>query len=42
MGYIGTVEIESEWTAFTRGNELQEPLRYRETGGQALCSYTLR
>jgi len=28
-GYIGTVEIESQWTAFRRGNQLPEPFRYK-------------
>ncbi len=29
----GTVEIESQWTATRRGNQLPEYLRYREKAG---------
>jgi putative transposase len=29
-GVEGTVEIESQWTAFRRGNEFPEHLRYKE------------
>jgi putative transposase len=29
-GFRGVVEIESRWTAFRRGNELPEALRYKE------------
>ena len=32
-GQLGVVEIESQWTAFRRGNELPEPLRYVEKDG---------
>jgi putative transposase len=32
-GEIGTVEIESEWTATRRGNQLPEHLRYAEKDG---------
>ena len=32
-GEIGTIEIESEWTAFRRGNRLPEFLRYKEPTG---------
>jgi putative transposase len=32
-GHIGVVEIESEWTAFRRGNQLPEHLRYTENDG---------
>ena len=32
-GLKGTVEIESQWTAFQRGNEFPENLRYREKAG---------
>jgi len=32
-GQIGVVEIESPWTAFRRGNQLPEHLRYSEKGG---------
>jgi len=32
-GVEGTVEIESEWTAFRRGNQLPEHLRYAEIDG---------
>jgi putative transposase len=32
-GHLGVVEIESEWTAFRRGNQLPEHLRYREDAG---------
>jgi len=32
-GLAGTVEIESQWTAFTRGNLLPEHLRYAEKAG---------
>ncbi len=41
-GKMGTVEIESSWTAFQRGNQLPEALRPRETSGQDLRSPTLR
>jgi len=30
---VGAVEIESQWTAFQRGNQLPEHLRYSEKGG---------
>jgi putative transposase len=30
-GHVGTVEIENQWTAFRRGNQLPEPLRYAES-----------
>ena len=33
MGEIGAVEIESQWTAARRGNQLPEELRYREKAG---------
>ena len=29
-GVAGAVEIESQWTAFSRGNQLPEHLRYAE------------
>ena len=29
-GQPGTVEIESQWTAFRRGNHLPEPMRHRQ------------
>jgi putative transposase len=32
-GADGTVEIESEWTAFRRGNQLPEAFRYQEKAG---------
>jgi putative transposase len=32
-GQIGVVEIESQWTAFRRGNQLPEHLRYAEKAG---------
>ena len=32
-GLKGTVEIESQWTAFQRGNEFPNNLRYREKAG---------
>ena len=32
-GHIGVVEIESEWTAFRRGNQLPEHLRYTKNAG---------
>jgi putative transposase len=32
-GVEGAVEIESRWTAFRRGNQLPEPLRYAESRG---------
>ena len=41
-GELGTVEIESEWTARRRGNRLPEHLRYPEKGDGDLCSPTLR
>jgi putative transposase len=41
-GQLGTVEIESSWTAFQRRNQLTEPLRYGETGNPDSCSPTLR
>jgi putative transposase len=31
-GEIGTVEIESQWTAFRRGNQLPEDLRFTAGG----------
>ncbi len=31
-GHAGVVEIESQWTAFARGNQLPEHLRYAEKG----------
>jgi putative transposase len=33
MGQLGVVEIESQWTAFRRGNQLPEHLRYTEKDG---------
>jgi putative transposase len=32
-GIEGAVEIESQWTAYRRGNQLPEPLRYSKTDG---------
>jgi len=32
-GFKGTVEIESQWTAFRRGNEFPHHLRYSEKAG---------
>jgi putative transposase len=32
-GQVGVVEIESQWTAFRRGNQLPEHLRYAEKDG---------
>lgn len=32
-GQLGVVEIESNWTAFRRGNQLPEDLRYTEKDG---------
>jgi putative transposase len=32
-GQLGTVEIESQWTAFGRGNQLPEHLRNADKGG---------
>jgi putative transposase len=32
-GFEGSVEIESEWTAFRRGNQLPEHLRFKEKAG---------
>jgi putative transposase len=32
-GEVGVVEIESQWTAFQRGNQLPEHLRYEEKDG---------
>jgi putative transposase len=32
-GEIRSVEIESQWTAFRRGNQLPEHLRYMEKDG---------
>jgi putative transposase len=32
-GQIGVVEIESQWTAFRRGSQLPEHLRYAENAG---------
>jgi putative transposase len=32
-GEAGAVEIESQWTAFRRGNQLPEDLRYSEKAG---------
>jgi putative transposase len=29
-GLAGTVEIESQWTAFRRGNELPEGFRFKD------------
>jgi len=29
-GHVGTVEIESQWTAFRRGNQLPEEMRFPE------------
>jgi len=34
-GVVGAVEIESQWTAFLRGNQLPEGVRIRE--GERLC-----
>jgi putative transposase len=31
-GFVGTVEIESHWTAFVRGNRLPEGLQFKERG----------
>ena len=31
-GHIGTVAIESQWTAFRRGNQLPRALRYKKEG----------
>jgi putative transposase len=36
-GAIGTVEIESQWTAARRSNQLPEHLRYREEAGRGPC-----
>lgn len=33
FGQLGVVEIESQWTAFRRGNQLPEHLRYSEKNG---------
>jgi putative transposase len=41
-GQLGVVEIESQWTAFRRGNQLPEHLRYAEKGGSDSCPPTLR
>ncbi len=41
-GRIGGVEIESQWTAFRRGNQLPEDLRYAKKDGWDSCSPTLR
>jgi putative transposase len=41
-GQLGVVEIESQWTAMRRGNQLPEHLRYTEKSSWALCSPTLR
>jgi hypothetical protein len=35
-GEIGAVEIESQWTAARRGNQLPEHLRYREESGEPI------
>jgi putative transposase len=32
-GQVGAVEIECQWTAFRRGNQLPEPLRYSDKEG---------
>ena len=37
-GLKGTVEIESQWTAFLRGNQLPQHLRYSERAGRELRS----
>jgi putative transposase len=34
-GQLGVVEIESQWTAFRRGNQLPEHLGYAEKGGSS-------
>jgi putative transposase len=41
-GQLGVVEIESQWTAFRRGNQLPEHLGYAEKGGSDSCPLTLR
>lgn len=41
-GQRGTVEIESPWTAFVRGNQLPEDVRFDETAGGGSWSPTLR
>jgi putative transposase len=41
-GEVGAVEIESQWTAFQRGNQLPEHLRYTEKDGWDSRSPTLR
>ncbi|HUA93367.1 MAG TPA: hypothetical protein VL991_12415 [Terracidiphilus sp.] len=33
-GRVGVVEIESQWTAFRRGNRLPEPLVYKKRSGR--------
>jgi hypothetical protein len=40
-GKVGAVEIESQWTAFRRGNQLPEVLRYAEMDGFGSCSPSL-
>ena len=41
-GRVGVVEIESQWTAFRKGNQLPEHLRYAKKDGWDSCSPTLR
>ena len=41
-GQVGVVEIESQWTAYRRGNQLSEHLRYAKKDGWDSCSPTLR
>ena len=40
-GAAGAVEIESQWTAFRRGNQLPEDLRFIKMDRRGLCSPTL-
>jgi putative transposase len=40
-GAAGTVEIESQWTAFRRGNQLPEDPRFIKMDRRDLCSPTL-
>ena len=42
IGRVGVVEIESQWTAFRRGNQLPEHLRYAKKDGCDSRSPTLR
>ena len=41
-GQVGAVQIESQWTAFRRENQLPEHLRYAKQDGWDSCSPTLR